>query len=71
MRRLEVVRDAATVRTDGVTIDVFPDPEGDGTFAVWARFRGSGLLRPRPADRRRASALHGRLGRAQLGTGSS
>ncbi|MBK3561775.1 hypothetical protein JHN55_35640 [Streptomyces sp. MBT56] len=41
VRRLEAVRDAATVRTDGVTIDVFPDQEGDGTFAVWARFRGA------------------------------
>ncbi|MGW3215027.1 DUF6389 family protein [Streptomyces parvus] len=44
VRRLERVRDAATVRTDGVTIDVFPDQEGDGTFAVWARFRGEGVL---------------------------
>ncbi len=41
VRRLEAVRDAATVRTDGVTIDVFPDQEGDGTFALWARFRGA------------------------------
>ncbi|TYR64074.1 hypothetical protein FY004_13465 [Streptomyces parvus] len=41
VRRLERVRDAATVRTEGVTIDVFPDQEGDGTFAVWARFRGA------------------------------
>ncbi|WP_432005514.1 DUF6389 family protein [Streptomyces parvus] len=40
-RRLEALRDSATARTDGVTIDVFPDQEGDGTFAVWARFSGA------------------------------
>ncbi|WP_406145171.1 DUF6389 family protein [Streptomyces anulatus] len=41
VRRLEVIRDIATAGTDGVTIDVFPDQEGHGTFAVWARFSGA------------------------------
>lgn len=41
VRRLQKIRDAATAQTDGVTIDVFPDQEGDGTFAVWARFSGA------------------------------
>ncbi|WP_145501775.1 DUF6389 family protein [Streptomyces sp. CFMR 7] len=40
-RRLEAVRDAATARTDGVVVDVFPDQDGEGTFAVWARFEGA------------------------------
>ncbi|MFE9014516.1 DUF6389 family protein [Streptomyces cyaneofuscatus] len=39
-RRLAAIRDTATERTDGVVIDVFPDQDGEGTFAVWARFEG-------------------------------
>ncbi|MER8193485.1 DUF6389 family protein [Streptomyces microflavus] len=42
VRRLEAIRDIATAGTDEVTIDVFPDQEGHGTFAVWARFSGEG-----------------------------
>lgn len=39
-RRLAAIRDSATERTDGVVMDVFPDQDGEGTFAVWARFEG-------------------------------
>ncbi len=64
-RRLGLIRDAATARTDGVIIDVFPDQEGDGTFAVWARFDGadSFALDRRLGDERQLFAVvHGERG---------
>lgn len=33
--------DAAGVKVDGVTIDVFVDQDGEGPFDVWARFEGA------------------------------
>ncbi|CAM5340989.1 MULTISPECIES: DUF6389 family protein [Streptomyces] len=40
VRRLEMIRDSATAQPDSVTIDVFPDQEGDGACTVSARFGG-------------------------------
>ncbi|MFE9456465.1 DUF6389 family protein [Streptomyces californicus] len=61
-RRLGRIRDAATARTDGVIIDVFPGQEGDGAFAVWARFDGADsfvLDRLLGDERRLFAVVHG------------
>ncbi|WP_337192388.1 DUF6389 family protein [Streptomyces sp. YIM 132580] len=64
-RRLAAIRDTATERTDGVVIDVFPDQDGEGTFAVWARFEGSdafALDRRLGDDRQLLAVVHSETG---------
>lgn len=38
--RLAAIHNAATLRTEGIVIDVSVDQDGEGTFGVWARFEG-------------------------------